>query len=97
MRDNGIEPTIIEYLKKVPTAKELESLSVKLNMRPAEFVRKGETDFKENNVENILDDDFALFQMMNQFPKIIERPIVVKDNNDVMGRPPENVLDLLSL
>lgn len=97
MRDNGIEPTIIEYLKKVPTAKELESLSVKLNMRPAEFVRKGETDFKENNVENILDDDFALFQMMNQFPKIIERPIVVKDNNAVMGRPPENVLDLLSL
>lgn len=95
MRDNGIEPTIIEYLKNVPTVKELESLSLKLKMRPAEFIRKGEADFKDNNVKEILNDDSDLFKAMNQFPKIIERPIVVNDKKAVMGRPPENVLDLL--
>lgn len=95
MRDNGVEPTIIEYLKDTPTAKELKSLSEKMGIRPAEFVRKGEADFKENNLKEMRDDDNVLFAAMTQFPKIIERPIVVKGNKAVLGRPPENVLTLL--
>ncbi len=95
MRDNGVEPTIIDYLKNVPTVKDLETLSAKLKMRPSEFIRKGESDFKENNLKEILNDDSNLFKAMSQFPKIIERPIVVKGEKAVMGRPPENVLDLL--
>ena len=78
MRDNGVEPTIIEYLKNIPTVEELESISTKLKMRPSEFIRKGESDFKENNIKEVLNDDSNLFKAMNQFPKIIERPIVVK-------------------
>ena len=95
LRDNGVEPTIIDYLKNVPTVKDLETLSAKLKMRPSEFIRKGESDFKENNLKEILNDDSNLFKAMSQFPKIIERPIVVKGEKAVMGRPPENVLDLL--
>ena len=95
MRDNGVEPTIIEYLKNIPTVEELESISTKLKMRPSEFIRKGESDYKENNIKEVLNDDSSLFKAMNQFPKIIERPIVVKGEKAVMGRPPENVLDLL--
>ena len=95
MRDNGVEPTIIEYLKDAPTVEELKSLSEKMGIRPAEFVRKGEADFKENNLKEMLDNDNALFSAMTQFPKIIERPIVVKGNKAVLGRPPENVLELL--
>ena len=95
LRDNGVEPTIIEYLKETPNAEELKSLSEKMGVRPAEFVRKGEADFKENNLKEMLDDDNALFAAMAQFPKIIERPIVVKGNKAVLSRPPENVLELL--
>ena len=95
MRDNGIEPKIIEYLKDVPSAADFQSLAQKLRKRPSEFVRKGEADFKENGIADILDNDEKIFKAMNQFPKIMERPIVVKSNKAVIGRPPENVLDLI--
>lgn len=95
MRDNGIEPTIIEYLKEIPTKEGVQSLAQKLGKRPSEFVRKGEADFKENGIADILDNDEKMFKAMNQFPKIMERPIVVKSNKAVIGRPPENVLDLI--
>ena len=95
LRDNGIEPTIIEYLKEIPTKEGVQSLAQKLGKRPSEFVRKGEVDFKENGIADILDNDEKTFKAMNQFPKIMERPIVVKSNKAVIGRPPENVLDLI--
>ena len=95
LRDNGIEPTIIEYLKEIPTKEGFQSLAQKLGKRPSEFVRKGEADFKENGIADILDNDEKMFKAMNQFPKIMERPIVVKGNKAVIGRPPENVLELL--
>ena len=95
MRDNGIEPKIIEYLKAVPLGSDFQSLAKKLGKRPSEFVRKGEVDFKENGIADILDNDEKMFKAMNQFPKIMERPIVVKGNKAVIGRPPENVLGLL--
>ena len=58
-------------------------------------MRKGEADFKENNLIETLDNERALIAAMTHFPKIIERPIVVKGDKAVIGRPPENVLDLL--
>jgi len=95
LRDNGVEPHIIEYLKDNPTIEELKSLSNKLGKRPSEFVRKGEADFKENNMKDVMGNNNALFRAMAQFPKVMERPIVVKGEKAVMGRPPENVLELL--
>ena len=64
-------------------------------MRPMEFVRKSEMDFKNNDLKNKLEDDKAMFEAMNQYPKIMERPIVVKKDQAVLGRPPENILKLL--
>ncbi len=95
LRDNGIEPKIIEYLKNILSESDFRGLSEKLRKGPAEFVRKGEADFKENGITNILDNDEKMFKAMNQFPKIMERPIVVKGNKAAIGRPPENVLDLI--
>ena len=95
MRDNGVEPTIIEYLKDIPTGATLKDLAAKLGKHPKQFVRKGEADFKENNLQETLDNERALIAAMTHFPKIIERPIVVKGDKAVIGRPPENVLDLL--
>jgi len=95
LRDNGIEPKIIEYLKEIPTKEGVQSLAQKLGKRPSEFVRKGEADFKENGIADILDNDEKMFKAITQFPKIMERPIVVEGNKAVIGRPPENVLELL--
>jgi len=83
-------------LKAVPSGSDFQSLAQKLGKRPSEFVRKGEVDFKDNGIADILNNDEKMFKAMNQFPKIMERPIVVKGaNKAVIGRPPENVLGLL--
>tara|TARA_B100000949_G_scaffold179993_1_gene161094 strand:- start:1210 stop:1497 length:288 start_codon:yes stop_codon:yes gene_type:complete len=95
LRDNGVEPTIIEYLKDIPTGATLKNVAAKLGKHPNQFVRKGEADFKENNLQETLENERALIAAMTHFPKIIERPIVVKGDKAVIGRPPENVLDLL--
>ncbi len=82
-------------MKEVPSAEDFQFLSRMLGKPPAEFIRKGEADFKENNMAAILDDDDKMFKAMNQFPKIMERPIVVKGDKAVLGRPPEDVLELI--
>ena len=96
IRDHGYEPEVIEYLKYPLSKTELESISQSLGMRPKEFVRKNESEFKDNNLgEKLKDDD--LFEAMSNFPKIIERPIIISDMGAVIGRPPENVLKVLSI
>ena len=97
IKDNGIQPTVVEYLKKPLKKFELENVSRLLNKRPKEFVRKSEVDFKENNIKNIIENDAELINEMTKFPKIIERPIVISRNKAVIGRPPENVLKLLDM
>ena len=95
LRDAGIEPTIVEYLK-TPLAKEdLRNISQLLGLRPKDFVRKIENDFKNNDLSRFLEDDEKIIDAMLSFPKIIERPIVVSGGKAVIGRPPENVQKLI--
>ena len=96
IKDYGLEPTIVEYLKTPLNEFELENISKLLKRRPKDFVRKNEVDFKENNIKNIIENDAKLITEMVKFPKIIERPIVTSKNKAVIGRPPENVLELLN-
>ena len=95
LKENGIEPEIIQYLKTPPDVNELNDLSIMMGLRPKEFVRRNETEFKENNLVQFLDNDNVLFRAMVKYPKIMERPIIVCGNKAVLGRPPENVLTLL--
>ena len=97
IKDHGIQPIVVEYLKVPLRESELENISRLLNKRPKDFVRKSEADFKENNIQNIIENDAELINEMVKFPKIIERPIVLYGDRAVIGRPPENVLELLNL
>lgn len=90
----GIEATIVEYLKTPPTRAELRALLQKLGMKPEEIVRRGEDVFKEHYVGKTLDDEQWLDALLAH-PILIERPIVVRGDKAVIGRPPEKVLDLL--
>ena len=91
----GIEATIVEYLKAPPGKEELRALLQKLGMKPAEIVRRGEDVFKENYAGKTLDDEQWLDALVAH-PILIERPIVVRGDKAVIGRPPEKVLDLLA-
>ena len=96
IKDNGIQPVVVEYLKVPLKKSELNNISRLLNKRPKDFVRKNEADFKENNIKNIIENDAGLINEMVKYPKIIERPIVLYKDKAVIGRPPENVLELLN-
>lgn len=85
---------IVKYLENIPSKEELKDILTKLNISPLQLIRKNEADWKENFKGKDLSDD-DIIEAMIAYPKLIERPIVVKDNKAVLGRPPENVLELL--
>ncbi|TVR80314.1 MAG: arsenate reductase family protein [Chitinophagaceae bacterium] len=93
--ENGINPEIREYLKDPLNAKEVNELLNQLNLKPEDLVRKTESDFKENfKGKSIKDDEWP--EIFAKFPKLIERPILIKDGKKaVIGRPPEKILDLI--
>lgn len=91
----GVTPDIVRYLETPPSAEELQDLLKKLGMSARQLLRKGEQDYKDNNLADTELSDQALIEAMVKFPKLIERPIVVKGNQAVLGRPPENVNTLL--
>ena len=95
IKDHGVEPEVIEYLKEPLGKNELVGIAKSLGVRPKEFVRKIEAEFKDNNVAGKLEKDDDLFEAMAKFPKIMERPIIISDLGAVVGRPPENVLKVL--
>lgn len=96
LRDNRIEPTIILYIDTPPSADELKSLLVRLRMKPRELLRTSEADYKILALDDISLTDEALIHAMSTHPTLIERPIVAADTKAVIGRPPENVLELIN-
>ena len=94
----GVTPTIVEYLKSPPDAATTLRNARLIGVSVAELLRRGENEFRQADDLPDLDDDAALAAWLQQHPKVIERPIVVDEagNRAVLGRPPENVLELVS-
>ncbi|MFT4544078.1 MAG: arsenate reductase, partial [Bacteroidia bacterium] len=90
IKDTGVEPEVIEYLVNIPSESELKELVAMLGIKPYDLLRRGEADFKENFKGKDLSDEEWIAAMV-KYPKLIERPIVVKQKKAVLGRPPENV------
>ncbi|HAD08261.1 MAG TPA: arsenate reductase (glutaredoxin) [Porticoccaceae bacterium] len=95
LQEKGIEPDIVLYLDTPPDTATLKQLLKKLDISPRELLRRGEADYKENNLKNTGLSDAELIDYMVRFPKLIERPIVVNGAKAALGRPPEAVLDIL--
>ena len=96
LNEYKIEFDVIEYLKFPLSKDDVLDLSKKLGLHPGEFVRKTESDFKNNQLKSIIHDDNKMANAISKFPKIMERPILVKGDRAVIGRPPENILQLLT-
>lgn len=95
LEDNGISPEVVLYLETPPDATLLKSLIDKLSISARDLLRKGEQAYKEQNLGDTGLSDEQLIAAMVSHPKLIERPIVVKEAKAVLGRPPENVLNLI--
>lgn len=92
--DKNVEYEVVEYLKDVPTKQELTNIIEMLGIRPEELIRKGETEFKENFKGKELT-DIEWIEAMIRFPKLIERPIVIKNSKAVIARPTERIDELV--
>jgi arsenate reductase len=93
LAEYGADVEVIEYLKTPPTREELRALLKMLGLRAADLVRRGEPVFKEHYAGRELDEEGWLDAMLAH-PVLIERPIVVRGERAVLGRPPERVAEL---
>ena len=95
LEENGITPEIVLYLENPLSTGEINVLLEKLGVGAAQLVRRGEADYKEAGL-GADSGNTEIVAAMAARPKLIERPVVVKGDRAVLGRPPENVLELIS-
>lgn len=95
LQSRGIEPEIVRYLETPPDAETLRELLGKLGLSARQLLRSGEDEYKALGLTNPALGEEALIQAMVAQPKLIERPILVIGSRAVVGRPPEQVLELL--
>lgn len=95
LEERGIEPTIVKYLETPPDKQELTDILDKLGLQAEQIVRKGEALFKELDLQNKSLNNDEWIEVLVKNPKLIERPIVVNGSRAAIGRPIENVIDIL--
>jgi arsenate reductase len=96
IKERGVTPNVALYLEFPLTVSDVQELLSKLDMCARDIIRKGEDAYKEKGLNDTSLSEEALIQIIADHPKLLERPIVVKGDKAIMGRPPENVLALLS-
>jgi len=90
LQEKGVEPQVVLYLENMLNEKELKAILKKLKLKASDIIRKSESIYKEEFKGKELTDD-QWVKAMIKYPKLMERPIVVKGSKAVLGRPPENV------
>ncbi len=96
LRDRGVEPEIIEYLKTPPSPTELGRILELLGIEPRDLMRRKETEYREAGLDDPRLSRSDLIAALAEHPRLIERPIVIRDGKRAaLGRPPEAVLELL--
>jgi len=94
LEQEGVQPEVVEYLKTPPTEAELDRILTALGKEPEALLRKGEDEYKEHFKGKSLTRP-EMIALMVKYPKVIERPIVVNGDRAALGRPPEDVLEVI--
>jgi len=94
LKSNELDFEVVEYLKEKLTKNQLQDLINKLGLKPLELVRKNEAIWKENFKDKVLTNN-EIVEILSENPTLIERPIIELDNKAVIGRPLENVFNLI--
>ncbi|WP_291869036.1 arsenate reductase (glutaredoxin) [Maribacter sp.] len=95
LEDSGKEFKIIKYLEEIPSKEELQDIISSLGITPLQLIRKNEAIWKEQYKGKTLSND-AIIEAMLAHPKLIERPILIKGNKALLGRPPENIPNFIN-
>ena len=95
LQEKGIQPEVILYLETPLDPDQLSTLIKKLGIQARDLLRKGEDDYRQLGLKDPSISETDILDAMSRHPKLIERPIVVKGDKAVLGRPPENVLELI--
>tara|TARA_Y100000588_G_scaffold338346_1_gene380315 strand:- start:412 stop:762 length:351 start_codon:yes stop_codon:yes gene_type:complete len=95
LQERGVDLEIVEYLLDPPDAQALDIIAHQLDLEPGEFIRTKEDEFAELELDAAVDDREKLLAAMASHPILIERPIVVAGDRARLGRPPEQVLEIL--
>ncbi len=95
LQQQGVDAEVVEYLKTPPDAEQLDTILTLLKLEPRELMRTNEAEYREQGMDNPDLSREQLISLMVRYPKVIQRPIVIKDGKAAIGRPPETVLDIL--
>lgn len=95
LQQRGLEPEITLYLETPPDAGELSSILNKLGLTARELMRKGDSEYLDQGLDDETLSEDVLIAAMVDSPRLIERPIVLANDRAAIGRPPESVLDIV--
>ena len=95
LEERDVEPDVIFYLQSPPDETALRDILSRLDLSPRQLMRKGESEYRDNNLSDEALTEDQLIAAMLKWPILIERPIVLANNKAAIGRPPECVLDIL--
>ncbi len=94
LEEKGIKPKVIKYLDTPPNKEEIMEVLAMLDIEPILLMRTKEDIYKEMGLKDIHDNETLINAMVSN-PKLIERPIVIKDGKAAIGRPIENIIKIL--
>ncbi len=96
LQERGIEPEVVKYLETPPTEEELREIIRMLGLSSArDLMRKKEKEYRELGLDDPAKTEDELIRAMVEHPRLIERPVVIRDGKAALGRPPEKVIDIL--
>ena len=95
LRESGVSFEKVNYYNQPLTRKKLTELLRKMNLKPRDLLRKSEAVYKELGLAEDKFSDSELIGLMIEHPDLLQRPIVERGDRAVLGRPTENVKDLL--
>jgi arsenate reductase len=97
IQNSGVRPTVVRYLEDPPGAERIRELAATVGVPVSELLRRNEDEFRQATDLPDLDDDASLAAWLAQHPRVMQRPIVIDDSTGtaIIGRPPENVEEIL--
>jgi arsenate reductase len=95
IRNKGIEPHVVEYLKTPPSAKEIKAALAKLKLDARGLLRRKEPAYRAEKLDDERLADAAIIRAMTEHPVLIERPVVLAGRRAVLARPPERVFEVI--
>lgn len=96
LEEKGVEAEVVKYLDTPPNKEEIREVLKMLGISARELMRTKEAIYKELGLKEVEDEE-KLIEAMAENPKLIERPVVIKDGKAAIGRPIENIIELLDV